>query len=411
MQDTDVVKFGLVKALEPRKEVEGPVFWMDERVLVVCDAESAHRIDASNYADLTMQDAFSDVVVGRSSAKVDWKQLRAAWTHQLKSISAGDGLRRLAQRMDDQFERRIGVAQDLTWLAECVTVNSLIPTIVDGLSPAALKRVEREVQSKVNWVLSDVVPGGHIRWQLFKMSIKQLIAGWIVRQEIKGRASGRRPRRDDLTDSLIDLLPTLGVDRAVDAVTSLLTAITGSPGAAAACLLFELHRRPDWRLRLETELRAVSEAELFDAPMRAAPETGRFIKEILRLWSSPPVVSRPARQDAEVAGKPLKAGQLYFLSSYFLHHDARDWPDAEVFDPDRWLTGNARAPCPHAAYVPFGWAPKSCIGASLGMAQLFILAHRVCTRYRVEVVTTPPPRMAIASVTRPIDFHGVLLKQ
>jgi cytochrome P450 len=58
--------------------------------------------------------------------------------------------------------------------------------------------------------------------------------------------------------------------------------------------------------------------------------------------------------------------------------------------------------------VPFGWAPKSCIGANLGMAQLILLAHLVCTRYRLEVTQPERARMAVASLVRPIDFRGAL---
>ena len=294
------------------------------------------------------------------------------------------------------------------WLAERVSIEPLVPVLIDGLSPTAHRHVVEEVFSKVAWVLSDIDDDRIGRLHKPKMIALQVLAGLAVRRELKGRVRGTRPRRQDLADPVVDLIPTLGLGRAVDAVTALLTAITGSPGAAAACLLFELHRQPEWRARLEAELSSLSLEALCAAPIRLAPFTARFVKEVLRIWSSPPVVIRRVRTDIDQDGIALKAGQNYVLSSFLMHHDERDWGDAEAFDPDRWLADGRDGECPRGTYVPFGWAPKSCIGANLGMAQLVILTHLACTRYCIEVARPERAHMAVASLARPKDFEGVL---
>jgi cytochrome P450 len=263
----------------------------------------------------------------------------------------------------------------------------------------------------VSWVLSDIDSHRVSRWHQLKQAALELAAGFVVRRELAGRASGKRPRQKDLTDPVVDMIPQLGIGRAVDAVTSLLTAITGSPGAAAACLFYELNRQHDWRARIEAELSALPMAKLCESPVRLAPLTARFIKEILRIWSSPPVVVRTVRSDIEHEQVSLKVGQFYVLSSFLIHHDETDWPNPETFDPDRWLADGRREQCPHGSYVPFGWAPKACIGASLGMAQLVVLAHLLCTRYRLQVPEPERAKMAVASVVRPMDFHGAVLRR
>ena len=57
--------------------------------------------------------------------------------------------------------------------------------------------------------------------------------------------------------------------------------------------------------------------------------TARFVKEVLRIWSSPPVVTRPVRTDLSLDGIKLCPGQQYTISAYMLHHDDRDWHDPE----------------------------------------------------------------------------------
>src|SRR6185369_12016031 len=143
-----------------------------------------------------------------------------------------------------------------------------------------------------------------------------------------------RPRRLDLTDPVVDLLPELGMDRAVDSVTAILTAIAGPPGSAAACLIYELTRRPDWAARMTAELAPLAPGEL--ASPRIAPVTYRFVKEVLRVWSPPLFLSRPVRTDMDLGHECLKTGQRYLVSPYLIHHDPHQWKDPETFDPDRW---------------------------------------------------------------------------
>ncbi len=411
MSESAVTETESVQTFRRRRREEGALFWAKENFLVVLDAQTAQRFEATNYADLTMLDGFEDVVRGKQSASVNWGQLRSAWSGQLRHLSNADGLRQLAQRMDRMLTEEDGRQQDLVWLAERVTIESLIPCIISGLKPADHRLVVEEVKSKVAWVLSDIDSHRAPFWHKQKMTALQILVGIVVRRELKGRANGKRPRQQDLVDPIVEMIPTLGMGRAVDAATALLTAITGSPGAAAACLLYELNRQHAWRDRLEAELAAIPLETLCESPMRLAPITGRFIKEILRIWSSPPIVVRTVRTAIQHEDVCLNPGQHYVLSSFLTHHNDKDWPDPETFNPDRWLAEGRREQCPHGSYVPFGWAPKACIGANLGMAQLVMLAHLVCTRYRIDVPHPEHARMAVASVARPADFNGAVSRR
>jgi cytochrome P450 len=411
MSDPAVTEVESVQALRRRRREEGQIFWQREDFLTVLDPQTVQRLEAMNYADLTMFDDVADAVRGKQSAPFNWHQLRSAWSGQLRHLTNAEGLQQLAQRMDRVLAAEDGRHQDLVWLAERATIEPLVPVIVSGLKPTAHRHVVDEVLSKVAWVLSDIDTHHVSRWHKPKMIALQVLAGIAVRRELKGRVEGKRPRQQDLADPVVDMIPTLGLGRAVDAVTALLTAITGSPGAAAACFLFELSRQHAWRARLEAELADVSLETLCEAPMRMAPITGRFVKEILRIWSSPPIVIRRVRTDIQLDDICLKTGQNYVLSSFLMHHHEHDWSDAEAFDPDRWLTESRRGQCPHGSYVPFGWAPKSCIGANLGMAQLMILAHLVCTRYRLHIAEPERARMAVASLARPADFYGAVSRR
>ncbi|HEX9945541.1 MAG TPA: cytochrome P450 [Thermoanaerobaculia bacterium] len=397
-----------VRDMRARSAAEGGLFWHTDDVLAVFDAEAAQKVNALNFSDLTLPDKLADLLRGRSGEPVSWRQVRAAWSAQLRSLSGAAGVGQLAARMSGLLDERLDRPLDLVWAAQEVCTRSLLPVVVAGLSAADTARILRDQTFKLARLLA-FEPVRESFWKEIHSTLIQVRAGSVMRRELRGRAAGRRPRQLDLTDPVVDLLPELGMDRAVDSVTAVLTAIAGPPGSAAACLLYELTRRPDWAARLAAELTPIAPEQLANA--RLAPVTHRFVKETLRLWSPPLFLSRPVRKDIDLEQVCLKTGQRYFVSPYLVHHDPRHWQDPETFDPDRWLPAAEHGPCTGASYVPFGWSPTTCIGASLGISQLMLLCHFLCTRYRVEVAEPEAVRMALSAVALPLNFRGTITRR
>ncbi len=396
-----------VRDMRTRTAEEGGVFRNTDGVWAVFDAEAAQKVNALNFGDMALPDKLSDLLRGQAGKPVFWKQVRAAWMAQLRHLSGAEGVGQLAARMAGLLDERLGRDLDLVWVAQEVCTRALLPVVVAGLSPADAERVLRDQTLKLDRLLT-LEPVRETFWKEIRAILVQVSAGSVVRRELRGRAAGRRPRQLDLTDPVVDLLPELGMDRAVDSVTAVLTAIAGPPGAAAACLLYELTRRPDWAARMAGELEPLPPAQLCNT--RVAPVTYRFVKETLRIWSPPLFLSRPVRTDIDLEQVCLKTGERYFVSPYLVHHDPRHWKDPETFDPDRWLPEAEHGPCGHASYVPFGWAPTTCIGAALGISQMMLLCQLLCTRYRVQVSEPEKVRMALSAIALPVGFRGTITR-
>jgi len=403
-------EFDVVRDLRARSRAEGGVFWISEGELAVFDPEAAQKINALNYADLTLPDKLADALRSRKGDPVSWKQVRSALIAQLRRLSAAEEVGKLEGRMRELIDARLGQPLDLVWATQQVCTRALLSTVVDGRPPAGKASVLRDQDFKLARLLR-TRPGGDSFWQDVRSIWVQIGAGNAVRRELRGRARGRRPRRLDLADPIVDLLPELGLDRGVDAVTTVLTAIAGPPGAVAASLLYELTRRSDWAARLTAELEALPLEQLHGAPTQSAPETHRFVKEVLRFWSPPVLMTRHARTDIHLEQATLKPGDRYLLSPYLIHHDPKSWKDPDTFDPGRWLPEAEHGPCTHASYVPFGWSPKACIGATLGTTQLMLLCHLFLTRYRIEVEEPESVRMLLAAVPMPVGFRGTIARR
>jgi cytochrome P450 len=396
-----------VTRLREQSERSGGVFWAHGgKELAVFDPAAAQQANAQNYADMTIPDRFVDVLLGRESTKVSWREVRAAWVPAMRQLCSVESVEALARRMEALLDERAGRALDLMWVAQEVTTRALVPCVIAGLPARDAAWIVDDQTKKLERLCAPRARLPSIRRSASEV-LSQVLAGLAVRREIGGRAEGSRPRRPDLTDPMVDMLPVLGMDRASYAVTTILTAISGPPGAVAACLVFELATRPDWEARIAGELAGIPEREFYASPQRAAPSTHRFVKEVLRLWSAPSVVTRVARAPIEVGGERVEVGGRFQLSPHAVHRDPRHWRDPERFDPDRWNEG-----IDHGGwFVPFGWSPTSCIGAQLGTLELMLLCRAMCLDFRVSLERPEKARIEQSAVPLPMDFRGRVLRR
>lgn len=127
------------------------------------------------------------------------------------------------------------------------------------------------------------------------------------------------------------------------------------------------------------------------------------------MWSPPLLLARVVRTPLDVPGGILGPGDRYLLSPFMTHHDPGAWPDPDRFDPDRWLPGASNGPTASTHFVPFGWAPTSCLGAAVGLTQLMLLCYLLRTRFRVE--PTGQSGLWLGAVPIPSGFAGRLVER
>ncbi|WAL99447.1 cytochrome P450 [Streptomyces sp. Je 1-369] len=394
--------------LRLRSAAEGGVFWLNDDLLAVFEPDTARLVSRANWNGLVMPDRLVDMIRRRHSTPVPWARVRTAWLTQLHALGTGERTAEMITRMERIIDARLGDDIDLVLLAQDVAVQSILPVALSGLTARESALITEDLHQKLLRLI-DRHPGRGLRHHARFVAV-QIRAGLVVRKVLRDRASGRRVREPDLTDPIVDLLPELGMDRALDVVTAVLTAIGGPPGSAAASVLYEFVRNPRWAQQLTSELEGVGRAEFCAAPTKAAPVTHRFVKEVLRMWSPPLLLVRRARVSSDLGAIRLEKGQSYLVSPHMIHRDQRYWQQADTFNPDRFLPGAPHGPADRTCYVPFGWAPKKCIGADIGTLQLMALCHLLCTRYRLTVPNADTVTMACRFAPVPQHFQGRLTR-
>nr|XP_053637333.1 cytochrome P450 4C1-like [Cherax quadricarinatus] len=89
--------------------------------------------------------------------------------------------------------------------------------------------------------------------------------------------------------------------------------------------------------------------------------TEMCIKEALRIFPPAPFISRKLEEDVVIENYRVPSGTTVQLVIYKIHRDPAQFPDPEVFDPDRFLPENVNKRHPYA-YIPFSAGPRNCIG-------------------------------------------------
>ncbi|CAH1397983.1 unnamed protein product [Nezara viridula] len=108
----------------------------------------------------------------------------------------------------------------------------------------------------------------------------------------------------------------------------------------------------------------------------------RVIKESLRLYPSVPIIGREAIEDVFLpsSGFLIPKGTQITMAIYALHRREDLFPDAEKFNPDRFLE-----PQKHPyAYIPFSAGPRNCIGQKFAMLDMKVIISNLVLHYKIK---------------------------
>ncbi len=122
-------------------------------------------------------------------------------------------------------------------------------------------------------------------------------------------------------------------------------------------------------------------------------EVDRVVEELLRYLSVVQLAfPRFAKHDMEIAGQPLRAGDVVLASLSGANRDpASAGADPDVFDPAR---------VPTSGHLAFGHGIHRCIGAELARMELRIVLPALLRRFPDLALAVPPEQLAF----RPLSF-------
>lgn len=256
----------------------------------------------------------------------------------------------------------------------------------------AVALAEEDLAAKVFQVLPD------LPWEYVRKKRKLAAARRTMAEVVE------KTRQRATDASLIRTYETIGLDDETmrDEILLMLLAGHHTSGTAMAWTLYHIAVDPDMARRLAEEARAVvTEAgELTASSIRRAPISKAFIQEVVRLYPSTYYMSRETKREHEVGGTRLQKGTSLIISPWQYHRDPRYWVNPNVFDINREFSGDH--------YMPFGVGPRACVGLSVAMLELQLLALEFAAALEATVTTqvpAPPPKPVITLVPPSIGLN------
>jgi sterol 14-demethylase len=216
---------------------------------------------------------------------------------------------------------------------------------------------------------------------------------------IMDRRSAAPPEPADERD-LLDVLmsireddgsPRFTADQVTGMFISMMFAGHHTTSGTAAWTLIELLRHPTELEEVRAELAELyaGGAEVSYRALREMPRLESAIKEALRLHPPLILLLRVAKEDLDVGGYSILAGQMVGASPSVSNRIPEDFADADAFVPSRYLEPRAEDRDNPWTWIPFGAGRHRCVGAAFAMMQLKAIFSVLLPQWDFELAQPP----------------------
>ncbi|PWY78343.1 cytochrome P450 monooxygenase [Aspergillus heteromorphus CBS 117.55] len=182
----------------------------------------------------------------------------------------------------------------------------------------------------------------------------------------------------------------------IDQMMTFLAAGHETTSSALQWCIYTLCKHPDVQTRLREEIRSnlpsislENPSPLSAATIDALPYLHAVCNEVLRFHPSAPNTIRIANRDTTLVGQPIPKGTVIQIVPAVTNRDKALWgPDADQFNPERWLgpgQANTGGAASNYAFLTFIHGPRSCIGQGFAKGEMACLLAALVGRFRMEL--------------------------
>ena len=191
-------------------------------------------------------------------------------------------------------------------------------------------------------------------------------------------------------------------DEVRDQAATMILAGHETTALALSWALYLLALAPESQERVASEIGRASLSSDGGPAFDRLTYTRAVLDEAMRLYPPAYAIARTARKRDEIAGLPVRPGDLMVISPWVLHRHKRRWTNPDAFEPERFLPGGPEID--RYTYLPFGTGPRVCIGAHFALTEATLVLARLIQNFRIDLVSSEPV-MPVAVVTTQPDHQ------
>jgi cytochrome P450 len=285
----------------------------------------------------------------------------------------------------DLMRYTVDVTAGLAFGADINTLESdkdVIQKHLDKVLPALFRRLFSPFPPWFRWPRDRSLPG-HL--QALQHAVQDFIA------QARARIAAEPALREHPTNLIEAMIaardnPASGLDDG-DVAGNVLTMLLAGEDTTAntlAWMIYLLHRHPEALARAREEVggRRIEKYE----QATALPFVEACINETMRLKPVAPILMLQSTRDTVVADIEVPARTLLMCLMRAGATDERRFPDAQSFDPARWLSGPS-ASSPKRVAMPFGAGPRLCPGRYLALLEMKMVMAMLLAEFDIGSVT------------------------
>ncbi|CAF0757467.1 unnamed protein product [Brachionus calyciflorus] len=169
---------------------------------------------------------------------------------------------------------------------------------------------------------------------------------------------------------------------------TLIMAGTCTTGFTLSWALYYLSKNQLIQEEMHNEIvRIIGTANVINTKQRAnLPYVEACINEILRLSSTQGLIPRSTKTDVKINGYVIPKDTTILINSYAIHRDPRFWSTSSEMHPEQWFDENKNLKSFVDSFIPFGVAPRTCIGDNLSRQIIFLVVANLVQRFHFEYV-------------------------
>jgi cytochrome P450 len=130
--------------------------------------------------------------------------------------------------------------------------------------------------------------------------------------------------------------------------------------------------------------------------------TRNVFRETLRLYPPITFIPRVAAESTQIGKYKVKRGAMIMIAPWTIHRHAAHWKNPHTFDPDRFGVERENELVP-GTYLPFGWGPRVCVGASFATTESALILARLARRFDFSADQPGRVRPVARLTTRPAE--------
>lgn len=228
----------------------------------------------------------------------------------------------------------------------------------------------------------------------------------IVERMIDERTEALLGRQKECKN-LLDMMIAGGSEKALDRANlrdQLMTFLMAGHETSSLALTYTLYflsKHPKWQEECRNEIRGLGDADLTYEVCESLKRTKAVIFESLRLL--PPVfaLARQAVENDQLGPYSIPAGTNVAVLVPQMQRSPAYWgPDADAFEPERFLEEEQNQHVPWDAYMPFGEGARKCVGYKFALHEITVLLVLLIKNFAF--------RLDPLEVDKEMEFFGVV---